>query len=303
MYDFNPFSEISQFEQVDDLSFFDVIGVITGPGRVIAQSKYRLIEIEISNEKIKDDVRFLNLAPVNQEGQRIGGEYDDLYLKSLEDLSSLEEGSCWGLERLSELSAIMVNVKRFRFVINIVDHISNAYLSLWDREGIQLLGRNVADLVGDGGLAFPTNSVPHQIEERVVGQNVLFKLQLKNHIEHYRSYPFTVNKVCTIPKVVDKYIPKDLGEQIFESDVKLCLINVNDWCVGGSEFPFGVDVDEVSQNVFLTPDFSTATNGKGVEWVAEGSVKRCLDLEFQECDDVSGVQPKKKEKVSGVDGF
>ena len=60
---------------------------------------------------------------------------------------------------------------------------------------------------------------------------------------------------------------------------------------------------QVSQNAFLTPDQSTAIKGKGIEWVAEGSVKRCLDLEFEECDDVSGVQSKKKEKVGGINGF
>ena len=70
--------------------------------------------------------------------------------------------------------------------------------------------------------AFPINSIPHQIEETVVGQSVvLFKLQLKNHIEYYRSYTFTVNKVCIMPDVVEMYTPKDVGKQIFESDVKL----------------------------------------------------------------------------------
>ncbi|KAG6430868.1 hypothetical protein SASPL_108941 [Salvia splendens] len=191
MYDFKPFTEISMFEQVDDSSFFDVIGVITSPGKVIAQSKYRLIETEISDEKIKDDVRFLNLAPINQEGQRIGGEFDDLQLVSLEDLSCLEEGSCWVFGKIESVEChygewyylacktcikkvrqvdnkynctgchkpILMQLKgninivvfcRFRFVVNVVDHTSNASLLLWDSERIQLLRRNVADLVGNG---------------------------------------------------------------------------------------------------------------------------------------------------------
>ncbi|KAG6387110.1 hypothetical protein SASPL_152295 [Salvia splendens] len=295
MYDFKPF-------------ILDVIGVITGPGRLIAQSKYRLIKIEISDEnhsKLFCTIWDSNVDLYLKELKRSEGIIP--ILKSLEDLSWLEEGSCWVFGKIESVEChygewfylsyktCMKKVRqvdnKFRFIVNVVDHTTNASLLLWDREGNQLLGRNVADL------AFPINSIPHQIEETVMGQNVLFKLQLKNHIEYYRSYPFTVNKLS------DLLFGNDLAEVSQKSPDTLMNGNVNDWCVGGFEFSFGADVDEVSQNAFLTPDLSTTTNGKGLEWVVEGSVKRCLDLEFEECDDVSGVQPKKKEKGGVVNGF
>ncbi|KAG6419014.1 hypothetical protein SASPL_121222 [Salvia splendens] len=153
----------------------------------------------------------------------------------------------------SQLSAITVNVKRFKFVVNVVDHTSNASLLLWDREGSQLLGRNVTDFVA------PKNSIPALIEEILVGQNVLFKLQLKNHIEYYRSYPFTVNKVCNLPEVVDKYTPKDLGEQIFKFDTRL------------SDLLFGADLAEVSQKPYVTTDLSTLANENISDLFVEGS--------------------------------
>ena len=75
-------------------------------------------------------------------------------------------------------------------------------------------------------LVAPKNSIPALIEESLVGQ-------LNNHIEYYRSYPFTVNKVCNLPEVVDKYTPKDLGEQIFKFDTRL------------SDLLFGADLADV----------------------------------------------------------
>ncbi|KAG6424606.1 hypothetical protein SASPL_115024 [Salvia splendens] len=426
MFDFKPFAEISQYENVDDSSFFDVIGVITGPGRVISQSKYRLIEIEISDEshnklfctiwesnvdlyldqlkksegtipiviiqfckrnlfrgeiristhfqaskvvinadvkevtefrmRIRDDSRFVQQVSVIEGGQRLGGEYDDLQLKSLEDLSCLEEGSCWVFGKIDSVECHYGEwyflacktcvkkvrevdnkfncygctkthtyaVKRFKFVVNVVDHTSNASLLLWDREGTQLLGRNVTDFLGNGGQVAPNNSIPSLIEEILVGQNVLFKLQLKNHIEYYRSYPFTVNKVCNIPEVVDRYTPKDLGEQIFNFEPKLSDLlfgadlaevsqkpygtsdlaildndDSSEFSVGGSQLNFGVDVVEGSQKVFVTPDLSTVCNEKHKGWGVEGSAKRCLDLDFDCCDDADEVQMKKKDKIAG----
>ncbi|KAG6436730.1 hypothetical protein SASPL_101632 [Salvia splendens] len=387
-------------------NFGNVIGVITGPGRVISQSKYRLIEIEISNEnhnklfctiwesnvdlyldqlkksegtipiviiqfckrnlfrceiristhfqaskvvinadvkevtefrmRIRDDSRFVQQVSVIEGGQRLGGEYDDLQLKSLEDLSCLEEGSCWVFGKIDSVECHYGEwyflacktcvkkvrevdnkfncsgctkthtyaVKRFKFVVNVVDHTSNASLLLWDREGTQLLGRNVTDFLGNGGQVAPNNSIPSLIEEILVGQNVLFKLQLKNHIEYYRSYTFIVNEVCNIPEVVDRYTPKDLGEQIFNFEPKLSDLlfgadlaevsqkpygtsdlaildndDSSEFSVGGSQLNFGVDVAEGSQKVFVTPDLST--------------------VYFDICDDADEVQMKKKDKIAG----
>ncbi|XP_042029798.1 uncharacterized protein LOC121776681 [Salvia splendens] len=249
MFDFKSFSEVSQYENVDDSSFFDVIGVITGHGRVISQSKYRLIEIEISDEnhnklfctiwesnvdlyldqlkksegtipiviiqfckhnlfrgeiristhfqaskvvinadvkevkdfrmRIREDSRFVQQVSVIQGGQRVGGEYDDLQLKSLEDLSCLEfisfcdpqEGSCWVFGKIDSVECHYG--EWFKFVVNVVDHTSNASLLLWDREGSQLLGRNVTEFLGNGGQVAPKNSIPSLIEEILMGQKKL----------------------------------------------------------------------------------------------------------------------------------
>ncbi|KAG6408288.1 hypothetical protein SASPL_131293 [Salvia splendens] len=307
MFDFKPFAEISQYENVDDSSFFDVIGVITGPGRVISQSKYRLIEIEISDEnhnklfctiwesnvdlyldqlkksegtipivkfaflhiskvvinadvkevtefrmRIRDDSRFVQQVSVIEGGQRLGGEKVHVgYLAKLIQLSAtMVNGIFWLVRHV---------LRRFKFVVNVVDHTSNASLLLWDREGTQLLGRNVIDLLGNGGQVAPNNSIRSLIEEILVGQNVLFKLQLKNHIEYYRSYPFTVNKVCNIPEVVDRYIPKDLGEQIFNFEPKL------------SDLLFGADLAEVSQKPYGTSDLAILDNDDSSEFSVGGS--------------------------------
>ncbi|XP_047949387.1 replication protein A 70 kDa DNA-binding subunit D-like [Salvia hispanica] len=50
VFSFKPFGEIASSENADQSSFFDIIGVITSPGRVVKQSRYRLIEVEISDE-------------------------------------------------------------------------------------------------------------------------------------------------------------------------------------------------------------------------------------------------------------
>ena len=78
VFSFKPFGEIASSENADQSSFFginilryfvvqilffnskytdlifflaDIIGVITSPGRVVKQSRYRLIEVEISDEQ------------------------------------------------------------------------------------------------------------------------------------------------------------------------------------------------------------------------------------------------------------
>ncbi|KAG6386836.1 hypothetical protein SASPL_152012 [Salvia splendens] len=225
MFDFKPFAEISQYENVDDSSFFG--------------------------------------------GQRLGGEFDDLQVKSLEDLSYLE--TC--VKKVREVDnkfnrsgctkTHSYAVKRFKFVVNVVDHTSNASLLLWDREGIQLLGRNVTDFLGNGGQDAHKNSIPALIEEILVGQNVSRK----------------------------SYVTTDLSTLANE--------NISELFVEGAEFNSGVDAAEGSQKVFVTPDLSLVSNEKTHGWGVEGSVKRCLDLEFDGCDHVVELQMKKKEKIGG----
>ncbi|KAG6403817.1 hypothetical protein SASPL_136050 [Salvia splendens] len=188
------------------------------PGSVVKQSRYRLIEVEISDEQ-------------------------------------------------------------FRFVVNIVDDSSNASLLLWDREVVQLLEKRVTDLIGSN-----MEYVPRKIEELLLGQEVLFKIQSRNSKEYYRRYPYTVNKICNIPEVVEKFVPENIASQVLNTDDKLAdLLFV-----------------EVSGKGFVIPDLSVVTKQNGIEWIAEGSVKRCLEDEFDNYDDVCFGKIKKTMKKVNV---
>ncbi|XP_047959392.1 uncharacterized protein LOC125204720 [Salvia hispanica] len=130
--------------------------------------------------------------------------------------------------------------------------------------------------------------VPKKIEELLVGQEVMFKIQSRNIKEYYRRYPYTVNKICNIPEVVEKFVPQNIVSQVFNTDVKL------------ADLLFGFDIVEVSGKGFVTPDLSVVTKQKGIECFAEGSVKRCLVDEFDSCDDIYFEKIKKKMKKVNV---
>ncbi|KAG6430136.1 hypothetical protein SASPL_108198 [Salvia splendens] len=155
MFSFKPFPEISQMRHYDETSFFDVIGVITNPGRVLNQSNY--------------------VRPV--------------------------------LRRLRQR------------IISLTVH-----------------------------YVLPMEDIAKEIEKKLVGQSVLFKLQFRNQLEYYKSYPHTVNKVCIIPHVVEKYTPQKLGSQEVRKELKL------------SDLIFGSDLPEVYQKSIVTPDLSSLTN-------------------------------------------
>ncbi|KAG6383575.1 hypothetical protein SASPL_156663 [Salvia splendens] len=317
MFDFKPFAEISQYEMLIihlSLLFFvnltdlllNVIGVITGPGRVISQSKYRLIEIEISDEN--HNKLFCIIWESNV----------DLYLDQLKKsegtipiviIQFCKRNLFRGEIRISthfQASKVVINadvkeVKDFRMRIrddsSFVQQVSVI-------QGGQRLGGEFDDLqvksledlscLEDA----PKNSIPALIEEILV--------------------------VCNLPEIVDKYTPKDMGEQIFIFDTRLSDLlfgtdlvevsrksyvttdlsnvaneNISELFVEGAEFNSGVDAAEGSQKVFVTPDLFLVSNEKTHGWGVEGSVKRCLDLEFDGCDHVDEVQMKKKEKIAG----
>ena len=75
--------------------------------------------------------------------------------------------------------------------------------------------------------------IPKEVEDKIVGQKLLFKVQVRNRKEFYRNYPYTVNKLCSIPEIVEKHVPVNIGSQIFNYDVKL------------SDILFGSDIAEV----------------------------------------------------------
>ncbi|XP_042067056.1 uncharacterized protein LOC121810327 [Salvia splendens] len=376
MFAFKPFPEISLLRQYDDTAFFDVIGVITNPGKELKQSKYRLIEIEISDEqhnkifctiwesnvdsykedfkkskgtipivivqicktnlfrgemristhfqalkvlinpeldevtafrkRIEGDERFIPYGSLGQVGPFISSEFENLTVKSLEDLECLEDGLYWVFGKIVSVKHIMIHgitchvrpvlrrwrqritslTVQYRFVVNIVDDTSNTSLLVWDREGIQLIGKKVYEFVGADNQILPVEDIAKEIAKKLVGQSVLFKLQFRNQLEYYKSYPHTVNKVCNIPHVVEKYTPQPLGSQEVRKELKL------------SDLIFGSDLPEVSQKSFVTPDLSSVTNEINHERNIEGSVKRCLEDDFNCCDDIVGCQKNKNQKVS-----
>ncbi|XP_047962180.1 uncharacterized protein LOC125207013 [Salvia hispanica] len=109
-----------------------------------------------------------------------------------------------------------------------------------------------------------------------------------NSKEFYRRYPYTVNKICNIPEIVEKYVPKNIASQVLNTDVKL------------ADLLFGADIVEVCSKEFVTPDFSTVTKQSGYENIGEGSVKRCLLDEFDAEEVICSDKIKKKMKKVNV---
>ncbi|XP_042043352.1 uncharacterized protein LOC121788809 [Salvia splendens] len=238
-------------------------------------------DVKEFKKRIKDDDTFIAQGSVDQAGVKHSREFDDLAVKCISDVVCLEKVRVLDANKFRCDFCIKnydVAVKRFKFVVNVVDDTSNASLLLWDREVVQ----RVTDLIGT------VEYIPRKLEELLLGQKVLFKVQSRNNKEYYCRYPYTVNKICNIPEIVEKHVPLNIGSQVLNSDVKLC------------DLLFGDDIVEVSGKGFVTPDLSVVTKENGVEWVAEGSVKRCLEDEFDSCDDFCFGKIKKKMKKANV---
>ena len=63
--------------------------------------------------------------------------------------------------------------------------------------------------------------IPKEIEDKLLGQNCLFKLQMIHNLEIPMRYPFKVIKVCNLPEIVDKYVPESLDSQPVSPGLKL----------------------------------------------------------------------------------
>ncbi|KAG6385722.1 hypothetical protein SASPL_154600 [Salvia splendens] len=118
---------------------------------------------------------------------------------------------------------------------------------------------------GADNQVLPMEDIAKEIEKKLVGQSVLFKLQFKNQLD--------------TPSL-------KLGSQEAKRELKL------------SDLIFCSDLPEVSQKSFVTPDLSSVTNEINHERNIEGSVKRCLEDDFNSCDDIFGSQKNKNKKVS-----
>ncbi|KAG6402828.1 hypothetical protein SASPL_135041 [Salvia splendens] len=307
----------------------DVIGVITNPGKEVKQSKYRLIEIEISDEQhnkifctiwesnvdsyLSDFKKSEGTIPIvivqickpnlfrgemristhfqaskvliNPKLDEVTDFRKRIEVKSLEDLECLEDGLYWVFGKIVSVeshydtwyymscktcfkkveaednkfncsvckSTYSHAYRRYKFIVNIVDDTSNTSLLVWDREGIQLIGKKVYEFVETDNQVLPMEDIAKEIEKKLVGQSVLFKLQFRNQLE---------------------------------KELKL------------SDLIFGSDLREVYQKSIVTPDLSSVTIEINHEFNIEGSVKRCLEADFNCCDDIVGSQKNKNKKVS-----
>ncbi|KAG6397743.1 hypothetical protein SASPL_143928 [Salvia splendens] len=236
-----------------------------------------------------DDDTFIEQGSVDQTGVKYSRQFDDLDVKSIGDVVCLEKVRVLDDKKFRYDFCIKnydVAVKRFRFVVNVVDDTSNASFLLWDREVVELIGKRVTDLIGSNMENSAMEYIPRKIE-LLVGQEVLFKVQSRNSKEYYRRY---VNKICNIPEIVEKHVPLNIGSQVLNSDVKLV------------DLLFGADIVDVTGKGFVTPDLSVVTKQSGIEWIAEGSVRRYLEDEFDSYDDVSfGMIRKKMKKVNVIE--
>ncbi|KAG6430842.1 hypothetical protein SASPL_108915 [Salvia splendens] len=161
---------------------------------------------------------------VDQTGVKHSREFDDFAVKSISDVVCLEKVRVLDDKKFRCDFCIKnfdVAVKRFRFVVNVVDDTSNASLLLWDREVVQLIGKRVIDLIGSNMENSAMEYIPRKIEELLLGQEVLFKVQSKNSKDDYRRYPYYVNKVCNNLEIVEKHVPLNIGSQVLNSNVKL----------------------------------------------------------------------------------
>ncbi|XP_042009193.1 replication protein A 70 kDa DNA-binding subunit B-like [Salvia splendens] len=268
--------------------------------------------------RIEGDERFICNGSLGPVGPNISSEFENLTVKSLEDLECLEDGLYWVFGNIISVEAHYDTwyylscktcfkkvelednkfecslckstyshaYRRYKFIVNIVDDTSNTSLLVWDREGIQLIGKKVYEFVGADNQVLPMEDIAKEIEKKLVGQSVLFKLQFRNQQEYHKSYPHTVNKVCNIPHVVEKYTPQKFGSQEVKKEIKL------------SDLIFGSDLPEVYEKSIVTPDLSSVTNEINHEFNIEGSVKRSLEADFNCCDDIVGFQENKKPKVN-----
>ncbi|XP_042000705.1 uncharacterized protein LOC121750263 isoform X2 [Salvia splendens] len=147
--------------------------------------------------RIFGDPTFMSMVSLGEVGKNINSEFDDLQLKSLEDVLCPESGSYWVFGRViyvechygqwfyesrkicvKKLEQVALGKyyyvrckkifgyakRRYKFVLNIFDDTSNVSLLLWDREAIQLLDLKVEDIVNADEIHL-TDFIPRRIED------------------------------------------------------------------------------------------------------------------------------------------
>ncbi|KAG6433295.1 hypothetical protein SASPL_104903 [Salvia splendens] len=257
----------------------------------------KLDEVTDFRKRIDCDERFIRNGSLGPVGPNMSSEFDNLTVKSLEDLECLEDGLYWVFGKIVSVESHYdtwyymscktcfkkVEAEDNKFYCSVC---KSTYSHAYRRGGNPTDRKKVYEFVGADNQVLPMEDIAKEIEKKSVRQSVLFKLQFRNQLEYYKSYPHTVNKVCNNPHVVEKYTPLKLGSQEAKRELKL------------SDLIFGSDLPEVSQKSFVTPDLSSVTNEINHECNIEGSVQRCLEDDFNSSDDIFGSHKNKNQKVS-----
>ncbi|KAG6426004.1 hypothetical protein SASPL_110217 [Salvia splendens] len=300
---------LKSFEEITQI---DIIGVVVDTGKIVTHSTYRLIEIRLSDSEISGDVAFLSQESIYRfTDTRVSNEFDGLVVKTLADVQEDVDGSYWICGKIEDVECHygqwsymackqcvkkVVKVKngfnceecdnfdgiaisRFRFIVNVVDGSSNASLLLWDRECVQLLGKKVDEIqLGHQELG-ADECIPPEIEEKLLGQTLLFRIHVKTSNEYWIDKPYTVNKICNDPQIVDKYIPPTLDSR----GANLGL-EISPTLEGLSPFA-GTDV--------VLHGSTSGANDTQTKSISKDSLKRSLDVEILGQTIVVGGEQKK----------
>ncbi|KAG6414312.1 hypothetical protein SASPL_127031 [Salvia splendens] len=121
--------------------------------------------------------------------------------------------------------------------------------------------------------------IPPEIEEKLLGQTLLFRIHVKNSNEYWIDKSYTVNKICNDPQIVEKYIPPTLDSRGSNSGLE-----ISPTLEGLSPFA-GTDV--------VLHGSTSSTNDTHTKLIAKDSLKRSLDVEILGQTIVVGGEQKK----------
>ncbi|XP_073136986.1 replication protein A 70 kDa DNA-binding subunit B-like [Henckelia pumila] len=94
---------------------------------------------------------------------------------------------------------------RYKIQVRVVDHTGNAVFLLWDREGVELIGKTTLELKSEmenQGIDAP--EMPKKFEY-LVDRNIIFKVQVKTNQNRGFNETYTLMKLITDSNVVDKF--------------------------------------------------------------------------------------------------
>ncbi|KAL1557085.1 hypothetical protein AAHA92_12617 [Salvia divinorum] len=238
------------------------------------------MEFKDFEKRISHDRSFLGqTCIVKNSGKNSNNEFDDIIVKSIDDLFCLENGFFWIFGNIESVEChygecyYYMACKRCVKKVVKIDNIYNCDRCKKNDDWVMPRFRFVVHVV-DG----------RRVAEVIASEN---KVQLRNDIEFRINHPITVNKVCNVTEVVNKFVPLNLEVQ----DSKVV--------VGLKELCFGSDLTDIEDFTFVTAISSTLTKDFEAAFILECSAKKCLDEDFSSCDE--GVLKKNKSNISVED--